>query len=508
MDELIIGVDCSTTACKAVVFDKRGEIIYSAKSALRMGQPQPSFHEQDANDWWFAFRKSILECCSHLNPNQFAGICFSCQRETFVPVNHKFEPVHPAILWMDERSQGFLPMVRDQLGETSFHKKTGKPITGNLAIGKLLWIKHNLPHAYQPDNKYLDVHAFLMHRLIGEPITSYSCADPLGLFNIIDTRWDADIISFLGIRSDQLPAVVPHGTNIGKISHRISQETGLPDGLPVIAGIGDGQAGGLGVNAGINSSGYLNLGTAVITGTTSDQYQIDRYFRTMMSGIPGKYNLEGVLLGGTYTISWLLHRFLGDFQLPYSEAEFEKEIQRIPVGSDGLMVVPYWNSVMNPYWDTAAKGMTIGWHGAHTIFHLYRAILEGIGYEIRLHTEGIEKSLGYTLPCYIAFGGGANSQIWCQIISNIINKEIRIANTVEASALGAAMIVAGSLGIYPNIVTAAGEMSQIKADSISPNPLTASRYDQFYEIYQGLFPAISKYMQQISKLIDQSFEEG
>ena len=168
-------------------------------------------------------------------------------------------------------------------------------------------------------------------------------------------------------------------------------------GTPIIAGAGDGQAASLG--AGITGPGraFVNLGTAIAGGALSDRYVTDRAFRTCVGPIPGTFVLESVLRGGTATVSW----FMDHFADPRLQGEafdiYEREAAALRPGADGLILVPYWNTVMNPYWDPAATGLVIGWTTAHRRHHLYRAILDGIAFEHRLAMEGIAASTGTPL---------------------------------------------------------------------------------------------------------------
>ena len=203
----------------------------------------------------------------------------------------------------------------------------------------------------------------------------------MGLFDMQAHDWAGEILDGIGLAPDRLPALYPPGAPLGGVSAEAAAACGLPAGLPVICGLGDGQAAGLG--AGITGPGaaYLNLGTAVVSGTYSEGYLAGRAFRTTCGGVPGTYLLETVLLGGTYTVSWFLREFAaGARPEAQSEEAWEAAAAALPPGAEGLMLLPYWNSAMNPYWDAGASGAVVGWRGSHGPAHLYRAILEGIAY--------------------------------------------------------------------------------------------------------------------------------
>jgi xylulokinase len=270
------------------------------------------------------------------------------------------------------------------------------------------------------------------------------------------------------------------------------------------------------LGAGILKPGdaYLNLGTAVVSGTFSPRYLVDPAFRTHYGGLPGSYSLETVLLGGTYTITWFVENFA---RLSPAEAAsgkspeeiYEAAAQRIPPGSQGLTLVPYWNSALNPYWDATASGIVVGWRGIHQPAHLYRAILEGIAFEQRLHTTGVEQALRQPVERYIAVGGGARSRLWLQIISSVTGKPVQRADAPEASALGAGILAAVGSGLYPTIPEAAQAMTRSTGEPEEPDEALHRFYSRIYEeVYRHLYPALRGHLARLADLNEKTFMES
>jgi xylulokinase len=187
---------------------------------------------------------------------------------------------------MDERARELLPFLEQTLGRDKFHRLTGKRLSVNLTIAKIAWLKEHRPEVFAQTRKYLDVHGFLVHYLTGSYRTGWGCADPTGLFDIQKDCWAESLLDQVDIRFDQLPEVYPPGTIVGSLTSAAAEACGLPVGLPVVAGIGDGQASGLGVNITSSGDAYLSLGTSVISGTFSAQYIFNPAFRTMTVGFP------------------------------------------------------------------------------------------------------------------------------------------------------------------------------------------------------------------------------
>lgn len=492
--EIVIGIDASTTACKAIAWDSFGNAIVEARTPVTLLQPQPDWYEQSALAWWYATQIVLQEISLKINTKRLAGICICPQRETFVPVNQNGQPLRNALLWMDERARDLLPIIETHFESGQFHHITGKPLSANLTVAKIFWLRENEPAIFEQTHQFVDVAAFLNYKLTGGWITSWGIAGPTGMFDLQQHGWSPQITTFLGLENDQLPTTKAPGSIIGYLTAEAAKNCNLPEGLPIIAGLGDGQAAGLGANITQAGQAYLSLGTSVVSGTLTEKYLTSRAFRTMLS-FPGAYSLETVLLGGTYTIDW----FRQNFAAGYSLEDLEEGAAKIASGSDGLILVPYWNSVMNPYWDASASGITLGWRGHHGTAHLYRAILEGIAFELRLHFEGVEAALQREIEQLTLMGGGSRSDLWCQVIADITGKNIHRATIPEATAMGAGILAAVGVGIYPNFQRANEAMTRPPETEFIPDQINHAQYTKvFQQIYIKIYPALQDILQQLS----------
>jgi sugar (pentulose or hexulose) kinase len=500
----VIGIDSSTTACKAIAWDINGNAVAEGRSVYPFLQKYPTWYEQNAEEWWNGTCSALKDLFGKIDANRIDALCITHQRETFVPVNDHGLPIRNAILWLDERSRLQVEFLINTFGRDNLHKITGKPPSMTQSLPKLVWLLQNEPDIISHAHKILDVHAFLIHRLTGKFITSLACADPMGLVDMRKHGWAGELIEELGLRVNQFSDLVPPGVIIGHVNSRASEETGLPSGLPIIAGAGDGQCAGLGANAVSEDRAYLNLGTAVVSGAFSSDYLADSAFRTLYSPIEGNYFLETVLRGGVFTVGWFVDKFAKDLHShPLSispEEQLEMVAEKVPPGSLGLMLVPYWNSVMNPYWDPSASGIMIGWSGAHSREHFYRAIMEGIAYEQKLAGEGIMSALAKRFSEYVVMGGGSRSKLWCQIVADITGVSVLRSITTEATCLGAGILAATTVGWYPSVTSAAKTMTGIR-DCFTPQPEMSSFYERLYhEVYQPLFPTLQKIICRLKEL--------
>ncbi len=493
--DLVVGIDSSTTACKALVWDRKGQLISQGAAGIRRLNPREGWHEQVAAEWWEALAESLRIAMVNVDTRRLAGMCVCAQRETFVPVNAAGEAIRNAILWMDVRASGLMVDLESSLGRREFHRLTGKPLSGNLTLLKIEWLRRNEPLVWEDADRFLDVAAFLNQRLTGVCATGWGIAGPAGLLDLDTHGYAAAVLGFLGLEAINLPDLYPTGALIGSVTTQAAFQTGLPAGLPVTAGIGDGQAGGLGLGIIQPGATYLSLGTSVVSGTYADRFLTSEAFRTMIAPNPGSYFLETVILGGTFTLDW----FLGNFCQGITLETLEAEARQLPPGAGGLLLLPYWNSVLNPYWDPAASGLVIGWRGHHGRLHFYRAILEGIAFEMRLHFEGVETELGRRIERVVVTGGGANSELWCQILADVTGAPVQRSTTAQATALGAGMIAAAGVGLFPDFKRAADQMAAPIQDEFTPQPEAMKAYSYIYrDVYRDLFPAVQDGMRRLA----------
>jgi xylulokinase len=484
----VIGVDSSTTATKAVVWDREGHAVADGRAEFELVLPRPGWYEQDAEDWWRSTASAVRRALQSVDASQIEAIGLTHQRETFACVDEHGRTVRPAIVWMDVRATSQV----EQLGSDDVHRLTGKPPDTTPALYKLLWLCQHEPETIRRTRWVVDVHAFLVNRLTGTWRTTTACADPLGLIDMARRDWSDDLLARVQLSRERVPALLAPGEVIGELSVAASEELGLPAGIRVIGGAGDGQSAGLGANATRPGSAYLNLGTAVIAGSMSERYAWDRAFRTLIGAVPDTYAMETLLQGGTYTVNWFLERIapldaprlglgLRDVDL------LEAAAARLPPGAEGLLLVPYWASAQTPYWDPAARGVVFGLAGHHGKEHLFRALMEGIAFEQRLAFEGMEERLGQPIDVLLTTGGGARSALWRQILADVTRKTVVACREPETTSLGAGIHAAAAVGWHGSVLEAADAMTGSGARH-TPDEPTAVRYDELFAIYREIYP--------------------
>ena len=488
--DLVIGLDSSTSATKAIAWTRDGLPVAEGRSPIPLASPAPNWYEQNPEDWWgLGVRCAAMyagaglawayRCTCHFQPERDV-CCFGGGRPCSTPGNRLAGPALPRRGELAERAGGRAANSRD-LGKARRY--------GSRCLSARL---DAAPRARRVRRTaiFADVHGYLTWRLTGRFQTSWASADPLGLFDMQGRIWSGEILRPLDLEPGRLPLAAAPGTVIGCVNESGALATGVPAGTPLVAGGGDGQAAGLGVNALTPGRAYLNLGTAVVAGIHSSEYHIGQAWRTMGSCSGEGYYYETSLRSGTFLIDWFLDNCVGGINGDATRQRLEAEAASVPIGSGGVLAVPYWGAVMTPYWDQDARGCLVGLNATHRAAHLYRALLEGIALEQAMVTGMIQHDTGIQVQEFVAIGGGAASDLWCQIIADACGKPVKRSRTVEASSLGAAMCAATGAGWFHSVVTAAKAMSGAITRETEPCAPRQVRYAELLEIYREVYPEL------------------
>jgi len=493
-DPLVIAVDSSTTATKAIVVDAQGGTLGQGRATYDMVSPAQGRYEQNAGDWVGAAHRAIAGAVASLaepDRRRVAALCVTPQRQTFVLCDDDGTPRRPAILWLDSRAG-------DQvlsLGTGRVHELSGMVPDVTPSLYKLAWLAEHEPGVLAAADRVAGVHAYLAHAFTGDWVDSRATADSLGLFDMPRLTWADELLAAAGVRRDQLPDLVDAAGVLGEVRADVARGWGLPGPILVVAGAGDGQAAGLGAGATRPDEGYLNLGTAVVAGVHSPRYEWGRSYRTDAAGIPGQYVLEVVQNSGAHLTGWFRSE-LGDPALRGApDAALERAASDVPVGSEGLVTLPYWNAVQSPHWDPRARGAMVGFTGTHTRAAMYRSVLEGISLEAARNIRALEADTGTPVTTLRIMGGGQRSPLWRTILAACLGVPLETCAAEEVSALGAAaMAVAAVTGTD---VAATARAMAASGEVTEPDPRLVERYaeigamqGELYDRLGDLFPRL------------------
>jgi xylulokinase len=488
MKDLVVGIDSSTQSTKAIAWTRGGKLVAEGRSPIELHNPRLYWFEQNSRDWWDSCQVALRQLTTQVDPAKIAGLSISNQRETVAFLDDEGKDIRPATVWLDERSRKQVKEMASRIGPEVIHDITGRPLDITPVLYRLAWLKENEPRAFEETKIFADVQAYLVNKLSGQYQTGWFSADPMGYFDIRKKVYSPTLLNYLGLSEDRFPRAFAPGTQIGNVTEDAARLTGLLPEIAIFAGGGDGQCAALGTNCITTQHAYINLGTAVVSGVWSPQCLNSKAWRTEISPTGEGYILETCLKSGAFLINWFVDQFVpGDRRQKGFFEKLEQKAWEIPVGSDGLITLPYWSGVMNPHWNPNGRGCFIGLGGGHTPVHLYRSILEGMCLNQAQATSEVEKETGLKVERFVAIGGGSSSTLWTQMLADSTGKDVAISATVEASALGAAMIAAYGAGWFSSFNDAAQAMRG-RTRVVKPDPKVRPLWDELLEIYRRLFP--------------------
>ena len=484
--DVVIAIDASTTGTKAIAFTTDGDVRAIGRASVERSSPVPTWHEQDPLQWWSSTASALTSVMAllHSNGDTPVAVGITHQRESFVCLDRSFDPIRPAILWVDARAGSEVK----RLGSAEVHRISGKPPSITPSMYKIAWLNEHEPETMAQTAYLSDVHGYLSRMLTGTFVTSSASADPMGMVDISTGEWSQTLLDLVGVTAEMLPGIVKPGTIIGSVTDDAAAATGLPVGLPIVAGGGDGQCAGLGVGVLSPRSAYLSLGSSIVLGSHSDNAEPSSAYRLLESPLGHGHTIEAYVASGALSVSWFTRTFCADDE--DADDVLSEGLDRSVPGARGLFFLPYLSGASTPYWDEDARGAFIGADDGHTRDDFYRAVIEGLVYEIRLLAEGLH-SAGSAIEEVHATGGGAASEHWLQIIADVLNLPVRSSTSPEATALGAAILAASAIGFAgKDLREASARMSHVHR-TFTPQPDSVARYESLYRIYREVYPALA-----------------
>jgi glycerol kinase len=487
----VAALDLGTTGCRTFIFDLSGTIIASDYKEWESFYPSPSFVEQDANVWWNSIKTTIENAIkkSGIDKTDIVSLSVTNQRETIVPVNKEGNPLHNAIVWQDRRTTDQVDYIKSKIGIDKIYKTTGLTIDPYFSATKILWFKDEKPEIYQKTHKFLLVSDFIIHKLTSRFCTDFSNASRTMLFDINNLKYSDEISSELEIDLDKMPDTLESGVEIGEIE---TDETLFDKKTLVVSGAGDQQSAALGV--GVVSPGEIKCttgtGSFIIAYLSKPNYDPLKRVLCSCHAIPGSWVQEASIFTSGAVLRWFRD------QLAYAEcAEVQEgqdpydiitaEAQKSSLGANGLLLIPHFVGAGAPYWNPHAKGVIFGLSLGHKRRDLFRAVLEGVAYEIRKNID-VFKELKIETKELMVTGGGSRSDFWNQIYCDVLG--IPCARNVieESTSLGAAILAASGAGIFPDIAKAAENLCKIEKKWL-PNTDRHILYEKFYNLSAEMY---------------------
>jgi xylulokinase len=497
-DVLLMGLDLGISTLKAAIFTPEGSLV-GLESDEYMIIPEGDKVEVDPEHYWTPVVRSIRRLLGKWggDPARIAAVSVSSHTETVIPMTSDGRPVRPALVWMDNRSQPEADELSKVFGQKRILEISGQPdITPLWPVTKLRWLGKHEPDTVRRTAKFLLPEDYLLFRLSGRFASEPTMWSSSLLLDITSKKWSDELLAFGGICAEQLPALVLPGTAIGYVTTSCAQQTGLSSKTAVVAGGLDQTCAGVAV--GNIEPGIVSVSTGSVLAllATVNQPIMDYSTRVPchIHAVPERYCLLPWNQTGGLAFKWFKDRFAGQVAVPKQESAqsiydvLVAEAANVPPGSEGMVMLPHLEGAFFPEFDSHARGVFFGFTLAHSRAHFVRALLESLGFMIRRDLEGLTR-LGVTARELRVLGGGAKSRLGSQIEADTCGIPVVVPAQGEAAVLGAAILAAVGVGMYPNIASAVEVMVR-GGEQMRPNAAHRAVYDRAYSLYVALYESV------------------
>ncbi|HHW32276.1 MAG TPA: hypothetical protein GXX20_11510 [Clostridiaceae bacterium] len=492
----LLGVDAGTTSFKGILINEEGKIISVVSQAYDLLTPSNNTVELEVEKYWEVFKRVISKLLdsSGVKPEHIVGLAIDSQGETLICLDKNGRPLRNAIVWMDNRSTVEAELIRQEFGLKHVYDVTGQPeLTATWPATKILWLRRNQKEIFDKTYKYLLLEDYLIYRLTGKFYCEKSLISSSLYFDIHNGRWWDDILKFIGIEQDKLPAIEESGVAVGTLTDEASRETGLCKDTVVVTGALDQISGVLGAGAVHDNEICETTGTALAMCVSTEKappFNENLKVPFQCHAIKGKYYLLFWAQTAGIILKWFRDNFVNYNDLGNMSvfARMDMDAAKVPAGSEGLILLPHLSGSACPEFNPFAKGVFYGITLKHTREYFIRAVLESIGYMLKEQIETAE-SLGIRINEVRSLGGGAKSKVWSSIKANIIGKPIITLENDETAVLGAALLAGVGAGVFDSIESACSKGSVVK-DRFYPESELVEAYVKPYQMYKNVYKAL------------------
>lgn len=490
---LTLGIDIGTSSAKAVVADAEGTFFVSASRSYSYKSSAPGYAEQDPEDWWQAVRDLVQEILA-AHPEirgRLGGVGISGQGVAAVLVGQGRKPVRDAILWLDTRCAAEASELCARHGErlTAISGKT--PAAYNVEP-KLVWVRRHEPEHWRNTWKAMTTTGYITFRLTGQPVMNHSDAGILLSYDLKERVWSNEALSRMDLPREMFCDLASCSQVIGTVTPEAAGETGLPEGLPVVAGGEDTSSAGLAMGVVSEDAVQLSMGSAStiyvpLRGAASDSRLLA--FPHVLDGLT---LVGGSMVAGGLAADWFLHAFEEPPHTAGAKVEalnaLSSRAAEVEPGSQGVLFLPYLSGELQPVNDGYARGVFFGLGLQTAKAHLFRAVLEGTAFAIT-HNLSLACELGAAPAEIVAVGGPVRNDLWCQIISDVTGLPLRAMEDRGGAAFGDAILAGMGAGLFTDPLTMQQAHAQARKHFL-PRDDAHRRYRHLFMIYRELYPRL------------------
>jgi len=500
----VIGLDIGTSGCKAGVVNEKGKILGLGYREYAFTGSEPWQMELEANSLWTLCADALKECVEKANvdSSEIKALALSVLGEVCFPVDREGNPMLPGFHALDSRANYYKKYVDwwvEKFGYLKVFQTTSYPLSYLPSAMKIMWVRDNHPEIFEKTYKYCTVQDFVVWKLTGEPHMDYAMASRTLLLDVTKHEWAEEFLKELDLDPDLLSPLHDSTEIVGEVTKKASEITGLAAGTKVVVGGSDQPIVGLAVGAIREGVVMDGAGSSEAIATSSTKPITSEEMMKLGEGSQCHIRKDlwlpiGFHVTCGHLVKWLRNT-LGQLEMRLEEETGKNaydlitgEAAKSKPGAGGVFVLPHWlgsGTGYEPPLNPDSRGTIMGMTIATSKADIFRAVFEGICYEVRMILESFE-SVGIPITELKVSGGGAKSPFWLQTKADITQKICRVPGTTEASLLGAAMLAATGVGIYKDLEEAVGIISKDIA-TYEPNEELSGFYDERFGLYKDLY---------------------
>jgi xylulokinase len=483
---LLMGIDIGTSSVKSMVMDCSGNVLGFSQMEYDIDIPVSGYAEQNPNEWWKLVKETSVQAIkkADVEGGSIVGIGFSGQMHGLVALDREGQVLRPAIIWCDQRSIPQKSMLESMFTKEQLGSLIQNSVSTGFLLLSLMWLKENEPGIYSKIDRVMLPKDYIRYRLTGELGTDITDASSTAAYDSASLRWSDLLIESTGLDRNMFPEVGNPWDIAGYVTLQAELETCFKAGTPVVFGGADQamQAIGNGIIEPGDVSCTIGTGGQLFTPSYQPVYDKQLRTHTYIHAAPNRWYLLGATMSAGLSLKWLASQILknNDYKA------LDLMAKEVSAGSEGLLFLPYLTGDRTPHMDPHSRGMFFGLKLSHYDAHMVRAVLEGVCYSLR---DGIEifRSLGIEMKRIIISGGGAKSQLWSQILADMLNRDVYRSTAKEQACVGAAMMAGVGVKIYDSVEQACTAVTNLHADPIRPNLSNHATYERQYTIYTKLY---------------------
>lgn len=489
----LLAHDLGTSGDKATLYSLEGAFVAEHSEGYHSSYPFPRAAEQDARDWWRAFCLSTRALIEQqgIRGSDITAVSFSAQMNACLPVDGAGQPLRPAMIWADQRASAEAERLIRALGREALYRRTAQPLSASHGICKMAWLKDNEPDIYGKTAKFLQAKDYVACCLTGGMHSDPSDASHLGCYDLHDLRWLPEVLREAGIAEEKLPELLPSTAVAGHVTGQAAQASGLLEGTPVVVGGGDGPCATAGAGIYAPGQAYVSLGTSAWMAMLSERPVCDeRMMGFGLMHLDGRHRMTlGAVQSAGLSLEWALGLFYSQAEMDAAYRQLETCTAGVPAGSGGLFFLPYLLGERSPWWNPHATGCFTGLTPRHGKAEILRAVMEGVGYNLRIILEMLRQHRPFERLKMV--GGGARNACWLKALADVWQMPLDVARVLSgASSTGAALCAAIGIGAIPDFSIGARVNPAVR--EILPDRRLAPLYEdglrRFKALYQALEP--------------------